>query len=380
MSAVSVNAHISADVAARATRVLIINVTRIGDTLLATPAIRAIAQYFPNAEVTCLGHPARVSVLENIAYLSKIGKISKKSAWLRGWRDALTNTPEYDYAFVWGQDVALVAYACRKARHVIAERQQNAGALNSKLWLAFDAPIQNSIHAVAWFLAMPAAVGITSQQYGLDVSITKAELDAANSTLQLALGGVNRPTIGFQVASFATKSWRDWPIQRFIELGLLAIQHYPDVRFVCFGAPEDSARINALENALRGRVINLAGKTSLRETLALMSLLDLYVGIDTGPTHLYAALKKPMVVMYHPAIPSALYKPLAHPALHVIDHPAAAPDCRQRFSMNDISADTVWQSVTRALDGDAPLSGGMASPGIDADVAWWPGDRLPMRD
>ena len=364
--------------AARAERVLIINVTRIGDTLLATPAIRAIAAFFPNARVTCLGHPQRAEVLENLPSIDKVGRISKKSAWMRGWKDTLSH-PEYDYAFVWGQDQALVRYALRKSKWVIAERQRN-DSLNGRLAFAFNAPVQNSIHAVAWFLAMPRAVGIPAQGLGVDFVITKDERRVAGKTLFSILGASNHfPKIGFQVASFATKAWRDWPIQRFIDLGLRIVQTYPDARFVCFGAPGDQARITELERSLRGRVISFAGKTTLRETAALMSHLDLYVGIDTGPTHLFSALKKPMVVLYHPSIPSALYKPLDHPALSAIDHPLAGPTCREHISMNEISAEAVWRAVHQALEGEPSQLPGMRVPGIDDGVDVWPGDALPYR-
>lgn len=366
---------ITAAEAARAQRVLIINVTRIGDTLLATPAMRAIAAHFPNATVTCLGHPQRAEVLRHLPYLGKVGTITKKSAWARGWKDAFTK-PEYDYAFVWGQDGALVSYALRKARCVVAERQQD-DKINRKLAFAFDAPPQNSIHAVAWFLAMPSAVGISVRGLGIDVAVTEDEKRIAAATMFGVFGASNHaPIIGFQVASFATKAWRDWPIQRFIDLALCVIQHYPDARFVCFGAPGDQPRIAELERALRGRVISFAGKTTLRETAALMSHLDLYVGIDTGPTHLYSALKKPMVVLYHPSIPSALYKPLDHPALSAIDHPLAGPTCRDKISMNEIDAELVWRAVHGALEGEPSTLPGMASPGIDEGVTPWPGDAL----
>lgn len=364
--------------AANAERVLIINVTRIGDTLLATPAIRAIAAFFPNAKITCLGHPQRAEVLENLPYLAKVGRVTKKSAWLRGWKDVVTK-PEYDYAFVWGQDQNLVRYALRKATRVIAERQRN-NALNARLAFAFDAPPQNSIHAVAWFLAMPRAVGVSAQGFGIDMSLTKDERQVAVETLFGILGASNHfPKVGFQVASFATKSWRDWPIQRFIDLGLRIVQRYPDARFICFGAAGDQARIAELERSLRGRVISFAGKTSLRESAALMSLLDLYVGVDTGPTHLFSALKKPMVVLYHPSIPSALYKPLDHPALSAIDHALAGPTCREHVSMSEITAETVWHAVHDALEGEPSALHGMDAPGIDPHVDPWPGDALPYK-
>jgi heptosyltransferase III len=371
--------QIDAATAATAKRVLIINVTRIGDTLLATPAIRAIAAHFRNAEVTVLGHPDRAPVLEHLPYLAKVGGITKKTAWLRGLRDGFTNKPEYDVAFVWGHDETLVRYALRKARTVIAERQKHEST-NAKLFCAFDPPIANSVHAVAGFLAMPRAVGVPVKGYGLDYLATLAEIELAKETLRTRLGAArNVPMVGFQVASFATKAYRDWPIQRFIDLGLRLIQRYPDVRFLCFGAASDKARIALLESAFRGRVLSFAGDTSLRESAALMTQLDLYVGIDTGPTHLFSALRKPMVVMYHPSIPSALYKAINHEAFTAIDHPSAASNFRQKVNMDAISVDRVYEACVRALENDPPISTGMPSPGIDEGVTGWPGDALPMQ-
>jgi heptosyltransferase III len=365
---------ISAADAANADRVLLINVSTIGQTVLATPTIRAIAAHFPNAELTVLGHPNRVEVLAHLPYIAKVGGITKNSAWHRGWIDALTSKPEYDYAFVWGNDVSLVRYALRKARHVVAERQRRE-SVNAKLLLAFDQPIANSLHAVASFLAMPRALGMAPRGYGLDVVVTPSEKANAEKTLQTRLGATrNLPTIGFQLASAATDSTRDWPIQRFIDLGLRVIQRYPDARFVCFGAAEDRTRIEQLSNALRDRVVNFAGETSLRESVALMTQLDLFVGIDTGPMHLYSALQKPMVVLYQASTPSALGKAIAHPAFAAIDHSRAGLNGHESINMDDITVDRVWEACVAALD-----SGGMPSPGIDEGVAPWPGDVQQMQ-
>ena len=207
---------ISAQQALDARRVLIINVTRIGDTILATPAIRAIAKFFPNAALTVLGHPKRVEVLENIPYIQRTGGIDKRAAMLRGWRDVFVGA-EYDWAFVWRFDEALVRYALRKARHVVAHRQQNA-RLNTKLFAAVERIEDNKVHAVAWALSLPKAVGITADGYQLDYCVTDAETTSARRQLQSDFPSAKGPIIGMQVASFATKSYRDWPIENFIAL------------------------------------------------------------------------------------------------------------------------------------------------------------------
>jgi heptosyltransferase III len=96
-----------------------------------------------------------------------------------------------------------------------------------------------------------------------------------------------------------------------------------------------------------------AGTLTLRETVAVMKEIDLYIGVDTGPTHLYGALKKPMVAMYHSTLPSALYAPLQHPALYVVDHPMAGSvpvgAGGDAGAMADIGVDVVWARVADAL-------------------------------
>ena len=49
-------------------RILYINVSRIGDTLLVTPAVRAVAKAFPDASLTLLGHPKRMSTYKAIGF------------------------------------------------------------------------------------------------------------------------------------------------------------------------------------------------------------------------------------------------------------------------------------------------------------------------
>jgi heptosyltransferase-3 len=366
------SARITLEDGAKASRVLIVNVTRIGDTLLATPAIRAIARHFPNATITCLGHPKRVEVIEHLPYLGKVGGITKNSAPFRARFGGLTGAP-YDWAFVYGNDIPLHQYSLRKARQVVAFRQKDK-FLNSRLFGAAEEPRPNSRHAVLWHLALPQSVGIAADGHALDYAVTPDESHWARKQLEQDIGADKRPLIGLQVASFPTKAYRDWPIEHFIKLAKRIVNSRPEARFVLFGGADDRAKTTAFEQELPNHTRVYAGQLSLRQTVAIMSEIDLYIGVDTGPTHLYGALGKPMVAMYHPSLPSALYKPLDHPALYVLDHPAAGPEARKDISMAEISVDTVWECVAAALQGEASRFPGMPAVGMDGN--FWPGDSL----
>lgn len=340
---------VSSAEAAAASQILVINVTRIGDTLLATPAIRAIARFFPNARLTVLGHPKRVEVLEHISYIARVGGINKHTARLRGWRDQLL-TPEYDWAFVWRNDAQLVRYALRKARHVVAQ-QQTDSMLNQRLACAVPLIPDNTVPAVEWALSVTDALGIPRAGRTLDYVVTSQEQAWARDRLRQAFATGAAPIVYLQVASFPTKRYRDWPLDHFIALARRMIEAWPEVRFVLNGAAGDRERTDLFVGALGSRARTFAGELSLRESAAILEASSLYVGVDTGPSHIAGALKKPMVVMYHPSLPSALYQPLDTPTCVVVDHPAAGSPQAATIPMAEISVDRVWAAVQTAMRG-----------------------------
>ena len=99
-------------------RILVINVARIGDTILAVPVLRALRAPIPRAEIVCLAHPKRVEVLEGLPQIDRCAAISKRSAPFMGWLGKA-----YDLALVFGHEPALLAYALRAARHVLRCRR-----------------------------------------------------------------------------------------------------------------------------------------------------------------------------------------------------------------------------------------------------------------
>ena len=231
--------------------------------------------------------------------------------------------------------------------------------------LRSNASQTNKIHAVAWTLSLAEAVGIPADGVQLDYCVSNAETIAARQRLRADFPNATGPFIGMQVASFATKSYRDWPIEHFIGLATRIADESNDARFIFYGAASDQGRINRLTSALAGKAKSYAGEFSLRETVAMMACTDLYIGVDTGPTHLFGALKKPMVVLYHPSLPSALYKPLGASALYAIDHPQAGLNATSDISMAEISVDVVWRAVSAAMRGDPSTLAGMPATGID---------------
>jgi len=324
---------------------LFINVARIGDTLLCIPAIRAVAESCVGATIDVLAHPGRAEALENLPFVASVGTISKRQAWLRGW----VRPRQYDYALVYGHDAALIQFALRVAKRVVAFEQEDPRQ-NKRLFRSVREPPPLSMHAVHHRLLLTEALGIPPVGLRLSYHPTPDELCWADATLNKDVPRNRSPLVGLHVATFPKKTFRRWPIEKFAELAHGILKILPDAHFLIFGGNEEPDQVKWLGKQLGSRATAYAGRISLRQSGALMSRLGLFVGLDSGPSHLASAFDYPMVLLHHCLIPSRIIAPLQHPCCVPVDHPRlAGGHCSEQVSMDEITVDQVIASVEQAL-------------------------------
>lgn len=334
--------------------ILVINVTRIGDTLLAVPALRALAMAWPGVRLTVLGHPKRVAVLENLPFLDRVGRITKQRALFCGWLPGR----QHDLALVYGHDEALIEYAFRVARRVVAFRQTSP-EINARLYKVVEEAVPHSEHAVDSALRLVRALGIQPNGRRLQFALTAAERGQAQALLESKGLAGRHPLIGFQVACFPTKAYRDWPEAHFIDLCKRLLVVRPSAAFVIFGGPDDREKVARIQRALGPMAIDLAG-LSLRKTAGVMSFLDAYVGVDTGPTHIMGCFDIPLVALYHCKLPHCCYGAQEHPYDFFVEHPRPQNLCDETTPMGELGVDVVFARLIDALNAltpDNPTSG-----------------------
>jgi ADP-heptose:LPS heptosyltransferase len=160
---------------------------------------------------------------------------------------------------------------------------------------------------------------------------------------------------------------RRWPTERFIELGRRMLQDDPTAVLAITGAPSEREAAEAVTRELRskspgdsGRVICMAGRTSLGELIVLYTLADLLVTNDSGPGHFASLTDLPTLVLFGPETP-ALFAPLGK-GTHVMTANLACSPCvnamNHRFSpcndnvcMQDLSVDQVYARCRDLLPG-----------------------------
>lgn len=335
--------------------ILLCNVARIGDTLLTTPAIRLLAMTFPNAKIDFLGHPKRFQLLENLPYLNKISSISKKTAVFLGWfsliKAKINKKKKYDFAVVWGHDHQIVDFAVRVSEKVITWQ---TNAQNKNLNNVYSVPIFNNqkITLARWQLALvEKALAIKAVDEYVEYFPTPAEVNFAKNVFSVLSPNVKNINIGLVLETFKANNYRNWPIEFYVELCRRLISENKNIKFYILGEKISQGKTAILINALGKNIEDLSDKFNLRQSAAILSQLDLYVGPDTGPSHIVCALGVRGVMLFH-CVRSGEYvvSPKFPERIEIVNHPNKQSSVNT--PMAEITVEMVYSAVKKQLADD----------------------------
>lgn len=153
---------------------------------------------------------------------------------------------------------------------------------------------------------------------------------------------------------------RRWPAERYVELARRLVERYPQVVVAFTGAPDEAAVASALAASVRSeRCVSLAGRTTIRQLLAVYSRAEVLVTNDSGPAHFAALTPIDVVVLFGPETP-ALFGALT-PRNHTLWAGLVCSPCVNAFNdrqspctnnvcMQHITADQVFDRVCQAYE------------------------------
>jgi heptosyltransferase-2 len=151
-----------------------------------------------------------------------------------------------------------------------------------------------------------------------------------------------------------------WPVEHWRELlGRLLLEG--DYQIALVGGPADEQRAAEILGAQPWpNVINAAGKLELARTATLLAGADLFIGADSGPAHLAAALGAPVVVLFSGTNHAAQWQPRG-PRVVVVRHAVACSPCHRRHCpwaehpcMTRIRPEQVLTAAKQLLDETSP--------------------------
>ena len=175
------------------------------------------------------------------------------------------------------------------------------------------------LHQRDYYLELLAGLGVRAVSPGIGLSVSEEERAAAERTLEAAGHDRSRPLVILNPGAAYGPAKR-WPAERFAELGRL-FRSRAGADILLVGSAGERELAGAIAAAVGGPVMNLAGRTSLRELAALIGLGRLFVTNDTGPMHIADALGTPILAVFGPTDPVMTGPGQARSAVLKIDVP-----------------------------------------------------------
>ena len=287
-------------------RVLIYRLGSIGDTVVALPAFHLIRRHFERDHITVLTNfwsdqrassvtsvlPPRLydDALEYSLATRSVAKLWELRANIRRQRfDVVISLTEQrgvrkslrDYAFFRACGIRDIRGIPFRRSHFLDHPEPGSELYRSETQLLLD--------RLRWLGSVD-----TDDDRWWNLELTEDEHRQARAALGMV--GTGTPMLAFSIGTkFDTK---DWSQPNWMSLVSRLADRFSDYSLVAIGAADERSRSQELLDLWRGGTVNACGLVPPRVSACILEQARLFVGHDTGPVHLAAAVGTPCVAVY----------------------------------------------------------------------------------
>jgi lipopolysaccharide heptosyltransferase II len=280
-----------------------------GNIILASPAVAALRETFPDAEITFVTISANRGLLERYPQVDRVHYFN-----VTGLRSVVRET------------LRLLRFMHRERFDMVIDFEQFsrysaliAGLGNAPVRVGFDTPGQgramvyshpvpyrDGVHMADVFCDLARAVGAKPTGELAPSNVKESDLRKAERFLESA-GLLDKPFLVIHPGAGDNAPQRRWPAERYAEL---ADQIVADsgMAVVFSGSPREKELVDQVRRRMKTHAASTAGILNLSAFAALLQSAQMIVCCDTGPVHLAASLNVPAVAFYGPNDPH-LYGP-----------------------------------------------------------------------
>ena len=268
----------------------------IGDAVMALPALYSLREKFPFATITIIGLPHISELFYESPYVDEIRVYKKESPFSlrpRKFDMALLLPNSFSSALL----VLLAGIPLRCGYN----RDGRGFLLNRPVRVT---PQIKRVHQVEYYLHLVRSIehvlgtefNSIPNRMGALLFLSKDEIRQAKETL-----GKNQITpedllIGINPGATYGSSKRWYP-ERFSQVAGALVQKY-HAKIILFGGPGERDIAEEIVRASGCSLLNMAGQTTIRGLMALLSQCRLLITNDSGPMHIAAALGVPVAAIF----------------------------------------------------------------------------------
>jgi len=283
--------------------ILLFKLRYLGDVLLTTPAIRLLRRSYPKARITMVVNKGTEDMILHNTNIDRIltvdRSIAKSKNLLRRFQYERAFVKElrsvqYDLCvdFEYGQRGAILS--------LISGARHRVGLETLSYWrnwiYHYRVPFPERTHAVQFNMALlDKSIGLRTDDKCLELQTSKEDdryVDTWMSENGLEKGGK------FIVCHPGARWWfKQWPEDRFAQLAD-QVQEEMQLKVVFSGGVADVSAVQEIAGRMTTPCHSLAGQTTPLQLAALIKRAQIFIGNDSGPMHIAAAVDTPVVALF----------------------------------------------------------------------------------
>jgi len=277
-------------------KILLIQLRRIGDVLMTTPAVRALKNRFSDAKITFLTEPPSDEIFRNNPYVDEILLHNRK--W--GLKDYLKfiwelRKRQFDLVvdFFSNPRSAQIAFLSGAKERLGFNFRGRAWLYTSKVNLPEEKNLYSSLHK----LHLLTPLGIENEDYQIEFFCSSDDYKYVQSLTKKLRITENDFVIALCPAS--RRKYRIWQPEKFAWVADKLIERY-GAKILFIRGPNEEHFITDIKSKMRHRdkTLDNYGISTISHVRALFEKVALYIGTDNGLRHIAIAAHTPTVAVF----------------------------------------------------------------------------------
>ncbi len=271
--------------------ICILRLSAIGDVCHAVATVQAIQTRWPEANITWVIGKVEAMLLTNLENVEFV--IFDKKAGLKAYRELYTHLKARKFDLLLHMQVALRASLATLCIRATEKWGFDKSRAKEGQWLFTNHQIapQEQPHVADGFWGFAQAIGVSAELK----PVWHMPLNEEDQVWCMQQTGSKSYIV---ISPAASKEQRNWLPNRYAAIADYA--HAQGLQVVLSGGPTEMEKqlSNKIINACNAPIIDLIGKTSLPQLLALLQNAKLVLAPDSGPAHMATTVNTPVIGLY----------------------------------------------------------------------------------
>src|SRR5438105_9221844 len=281
-------------------KILLIQLRRLGDLILTTPAISALREHFPGAQIALAVSRECEPLFPAIHGLQKTFLTKRGLRDLSAWMEIRRAGFDCVVDFTRNDRSAWVTFLSGARRRIVSDRLKTKSKFRARFYNEFVDCAMKEMHTADYYLALLQPLGISATANDPLLELPSAAQQRASSIIADQIR--HQPFVIFHPGSARVEKF--WEPERWAAIIEFATNELGLFPILSGGGTElERAHLTAIGKKLRTTLLDLSGQLDLLSLAVLIERARLLVTVDSAPMHLASAAGTPQVILFGPTNP-----------------------------------------------------------------------------